>query len=305
MALIRGRRRAIALVAAWLIGLSISSAPAAAQQIVATVNDSPITDYDVEQRVRMHSVLGLPATSAIALEGLIEDRVKLIETRKYKIPAGEPQVVEGMGRVAALLQIPTATLSARLEAAGVSAQHVREHFGAQNAWLIYARSINRSLDVSERQVRTELSRRGASGGWEYDLRQIIFILPSNASEQTLRSRTREAEELRRRFTDCSTGPRLAARMHDVAVKETVTRSGETLDAGFVRLLDSMPIGRITAPRPTSTGLEMLALCGKRPSRDSEESAADEMRQSLLARRHEQEGDRLYSRVRARAVIVRR
>ncbi len=294
------------LVAALALVLNLSIAlPVCAQAVVATVNDSPVTDYDIEQRAKLHRVLKLPFTKDIAVEGIIEDRLKIIETKKYKIQPGEAEVVDAIGRVAQEMKIPTEALSAQMQKAGVSADHVREHFGAQYAWKIYARSMNKTLDISERKIRQELEKRGLKGGVEYTLRQIFFVVAAGSNEASVKSRMREAEALRNRFTDCSTGPQMAIQYTDVVVKDPVVRTGSAFPPAFARELDSTPVGRVTRPQRVQSGIEMLAICRKGPARDADESAADTIRQELLEKRFEQEGDKLYRRVRARAVVAKR
>ena len=83
-----------------LTGLLLLAGPACAQQVVATVNDSPVTDYDIDQRARLHRALRLPFERNIAIDGIIEDKLKIIETKKFKIRAGEAEIVDEIGRFA-------------------------------------------------------------------------------------------------------------------------------------------------------------------------------------------------------------
>ena len=67
-------------------GLLCVTAPAArAQSVIATVNDDPITDYDVQERMKLNKILQRPTTSDAALEDIIADRLKIGETMKFKI----------------------------------------------------------------------------------------------------------------------------------------------------------------------------------------------------------------------------
>ena len=288
-----------------LTGWLLLAGPACAQQVVATVNDSPVTDYDIDQRARLHRALRLPFERNIAIDGIIEDKLKIIETKKFKIQAGEAEIVDEIGRVARELKMPTEALSAEMQRAGVDAAHVREHFGAQFVWKVYTRSLNKTLDVSERQVRAELAKRGLAGGAEFTLRQIFVVVPPGSPETLVRTRLRDAETIRTRFTDCASGAAFATQMLDVAVKDPIVRTETALTPAIVKELSAMQVGRVTRPQRVQSGFEMLALCAKGVARDGVERASEQIRMELLDKRYEQEGDKLYRKVRQRAVVVKR
>src|SRR6476469_8419006 len=82
------------LFAAALAASVLTSAPAVRAQtadgqvVIVTVNDTPITTFDVTQRVGLNVVLGRGQGSVEeqrkrALENLIDDQVKLAEAKKY------------------------------------------------------------------------------------------------------------------------------------------------------------------------------------------------------------------------------
>ncbi len=288
-----------------LTGLLLLAGPACAQQVVATVNDSPVTDYDIDQRARLHRALRLPFERNIAIDGIIEDKLKIIETKKFKIQAGEAEIVDEIGKVARELRMPTEALSAEMQRAGVDAAHVREHFGAQFVWKVYTRSLNKTLDVSERQVRAELAKRGLAGGAEFTLRQIFVVVPPGSPETLVRTRLRDAETIRTRFTDCASGAAFATQMLDVAVKDPIVRTDTALTPAIVKELAGMQVGRVTRPQRVQSGFEMLALCARGVARDGVDKASEQIRMELLDKRYEQEGDKLYRKVRQRAVVVKR
>ena len=295
-----------AVAAALLASASCMSlaAPARAQQLVATVNDSPVTNFDVEQRAKLNRVLRLPTTREALLEGIYEDRLKLAETKKYGMQPSEQDAMGMIGRTAAQLKTQPQILYASMQKAGVSADAIKEHFGASYAWSAYVRTLNKTLDVSQTQIRAELAKKGSKGGADYSIRQIVFIVPTSASPAILQNRMREAEGLRNRFTDCAAGSQLARQLPDVAVKEAITRSSATLPDQLAEVIGRTQIGHLTPPSRTSGGIEMLAVCGKTDAKDSD-AAADSVRQELLGVRYDQEAIRLYKEIRAKAVVVNR
>lgn len=298
------RLRSLATALACALVLGCASAPARAQSLVATVNDSPITSYDLEQRIRLLRVLKQTATPAAALESIIEDRIKAAEVRKYGINPTAQDAGQELARIAAQRKIPAAALGPALQAAKVDSQHWQEHGRAQIGWRGYVSALNRNVSVSEAEVRAELDRRGARKSDEYNLRPVVFVVPRNASAGEADARAREAANLRSRFTDCESGLQFARALRDVAIRAPITRSLATVPEQLADSIEKTPVGRLTAPARTADGFEMLAVCSKGRA-GSDSSAAQDVRQELVAKKLEGAAEKLYQPLRKRAVIVKR
>lgn len=296
--------RSAALALCSIAMLGFAGAPAHAQSLVATVNDSPITSYDLEQRMRLLRALRLPASQPAALESIIEDRIKAAEIRKYGIQPTNQDAGQELSRIATERKIPPAALGAALQSARVDAQHWQEHGKAQIGWRGYVSALNKSVGVSETEVRAELARRGASKSQEYNLRPIVFIVPRNADAGVAETRAREAANLRTRFTSCDEGLQFARALRDVAIRPPLTRTLAALPDSMAATIEKTPVGRLTPPSRTADGYEMLAVCGKGRA-GSDSSAAQEVRQELLAKKLQGVAERLYKPLRARAIVVKR
>jgi len=287
-------------------GLLCVTAPAArAQSVVATVNDDPITDYDLQERMKLNKILQRPTTSDAALEDIIADRLKIGETMKFKIEPTDQDVGNAVAITARQLKISTQELAAALQRAAIDSHHWREHWKAEWVWGAYVHALYKMLDVSESDVRAELAKEGdkSDANDEYTLRQVILTVPGNASPDELESRMREATQLRARFTDCNEGAQLASAIQDVAVKEPLTRAGSTLGDQLRDLLNNTPVGHLTPPSRSPNGIEMVALCSKSALHDDAARGAT-VRDMLLSQRLNKEADRIFQEVRARAVIVK-
>jgi len=296
------------IAGALLACLALLAAPAPeaqAQALVATVNDSPITNFDLEQRIKLLRVLRAPATPQAALESIVEDRLKSAEASKYGLRPTDDDAATELGRIAAERKIPPGALAGALRASGVAPQHWQEHGKAHASWRALVQALNKTVGVSETEVRAELDKRRVKGDAnEYRLRQIIFIVPSSANAGALEARMREAESLRGRFNDCQSGIQIARALNDVVVKEQISRSAAQLSGELAEVLERTPVGRLTPPQRGSSGVEMLAVCGK-AQESGDGAAAQEIRQMLIARKLKTQEERLYAPIRARAVIVRR
>jgi peptidyl-prolyl cis-trans isomerase SurA len=296
-------RHLSALALALATGLMFAP-PASSQSLIATVNDSPITNYDLEQRVRLLRVLREPASPAAALESIIEDRIKAAETRKYGISPSVQDAGQELSRIAARKKIPPQSLGPALQSARVDTQHWQDHGRAQIGWRGYVSALNKGVNVSETEVRAELDRRGSKRSQDYNLRPIVFVVPRSASSGEAEGRAREASNFRTRFTDCESGLQFARALRDVAIRAPITRSLSALPEALAGTIEKTPVGRLTPPQRTADGYEMIAVCSAGGT-GSDSSAAQEIRQELLAKKLEGVAEKLYEPLRKRAIIVKR
>ncbi|MCC2095420.1 MAG: hypothetical protein KDJ29_00925, partial [Hyphomicrobiales bacterium] len=137
----------------------LTANPASAQRLVATANDAPITDYDVAQRIKLLRILRQKATSATALESLIEDRLKAGETKKYTINPTEQQIIQYAVRDAEKRKIPQNRFGYALQRS-IDPLHWKDHYRSQLAWDTLIGALFKAVNVSTREVDAELNRRG-------------------------------------------------------------------------------------------------------------------------------------------------
>jgi peptidyl-prolyl cis-trans isomerase SurA len=289
-----------------LMGGLVAPAPVFAQALVATVNDDPITSYDLEQRMKLLRVLKKPATRDAALESLTSDRLRLREVKKYGIVPGNSEMGGAIAKVASEIKVPAQTLASQVQGAGIQESNWTDYFKAEAGWAIYVRAMNKTLEVSEQDVRAELKKKGGKAAVpnEFTMRQVVFIVPASAAPAALQTRAREAQQLRLRFTDCQSGLALARGLTDVAVKEQFSRSGNSLGAELRDVLEKTPVGHLPPPQRGPSGIEMVAVCAKRDVHD-DAVAGEDIRQELLSKRLDTASAKLYAELRSRAVVVKR
>ncbi len=293
------------LVAVCLAAATLSATPVLAQTVVLTANDSPITNYDIAQRMKLLSILRMPASAQAATESLVEDRLKLLETRKYGISVSEQEISNEATRDAGERKISPQQLSAGIQRAGIDKNHWQEHWRAAYSWRGLVGAINKAVSVSEEEVRAEMQKKGSTiGSQEFRLQQVIFVVPASASVATYNARFSEATNLRSRFRDCTAGLQLARALRDVAIQPQISRRANTLSAELVSTLDRTPVGQLSPPSRGPTGVEMLAVCGKSDA-GSGSSASESIRDTLLMRKLQVDAEKRYAELRKRAVIVKK
>ena len=298
--------RSMSFLAIAVIGLFQPAVthPALAQAIVASINGDPITTIDIDERMKMLRVLRKPSTREAAIESLFTDRLESQESGKFGVELKDNDLSQGIVRTAKEMKMQPEALLAALNKAGVSADHIKAHFRSDLSFEFLVRAMNKGVEASEEQVRTELAKQGgkAASGTEYRLREVIFAIPHGATQATLTERAHEAEELRSKFNDCDSGIPAARALTDVTVRDPLVKTAIELNEGVRDMLDKTPTGHLTPPQRSTEGIEMLAVCSKDIPKD-DSAARTAIAQKILDARIEADEARRLKELRARAVVV--
>jgi len=288
-----------------LAPLSLSSS-CFAQVIIATVNNDPITNIDVEQRMKMLRVFKKANSQEAALQSVVDDRIKSNEADKYKLKPTESDINHQITQAAARMKVDPNALVGELQRAGVSPDHIKNHFSAEFSFSLLVQALNKGIEASEVQVRQEMAKEGskATAATEYTVRQIILPLLGNATAATVDARKHVADDIRSRFTDCDTGVPMARSMPDVVVKNPITRNSMQISDGMRQVLEKTPVGHVTQAERSPSGIEMLALCGKNSVKD-DATARQAIAQRLLSAHYDKEEERMLKEIRTHYVIKKR
>jgi len=276
-----------------------------AQVIAASINGDPVTNIDIDERMKMLRVLRKPATREDAIESLFAERLKIREAGKFSINPQDSDLSPQIVSVAKDMKLAPGTLIAALEHAGVPADHFKGYFRAELAFGVLVQALNKGVEASEEQVRAELDKQGGKGasGTEYTVRQVIFAVPHSATVATVQERAHDAERLREKFLSCESGIPIAQAIADVTVRDPIVKTAVELGDGVRQLLDTTPTGHLTPPSRSSEGIEMIAVCKKGASKD-DSAARAAMAQKLLAAHIAADGERRLKELRAKAVVVK-
>lgn len=257
-----------ACLAAVAISASLAvMAPATAQQVVAMVNGSPITAYDIDQRTKFIQLSTHKAASRKeVLDILIDEKIKLQEAQRYSVDAGKAEVERGITAMSARAGLSLDQFTQALARSGVSIETIKARMRSDTAWnqLLRAR-FPATFAIEDKEIRDAAKNlsEGEDVSYDYRLRQILFIVPSGSPKSLMENRMREAENLRSRFENCEDGIKMARTLRDVAVRDSVRRSSNDLPESMRNVLNSTQLGKLTKPEVTSQGVAVFALCEKR------------------------------------------
>lgn len=282
--------------------------PAKAQEggVAVIVNGVPITTFDIPQRQRLLQMReGRPFTAAQALDDLINDRVKFTEARRFRVEATEAQVNAAYAQVASRSGIDVRSFDQVLRAQGIEPRVYKGKIRADLSWAnIVGARFGRTIFVTDTQLADAIARRhtGASQLMEYNLRQVVLLVPATAPQAVVARRVAEANALRARFSNCTTDIDQVRNIADAAVRDPIRRTSTDLSPAFRTILDQTAIGKLTPPQRTPQGFEMVAVCSKQQASSDDTATRNQVREEITTAEMRRISADYLARLRRTAVI---
>jgi len=270
------------------LAIACGTARADQQSVIVTVNDQPITSYDVDQRLRLWQILGnskQDQSRKQALQALIDDLIKISAAKKNNVEAKEELVNAHLERMAKGMQTDVKGLAAKLKKQGVSINALRQYATAQisfNRLLVSLYKVNVTVDPAE--VDKALEKFANDPRLKpVTVYQIMEIsLPVEKSDpsmqqQLLYARAVEAETIKQRFQGCGSARAATEGVYNTVVKKPMEVDASKIPPQLKQALDKAGAGRLVGPALQNGGVQLIALCGRqniapqKPSRQMIES----------------------------------
>jgi peptidyl-prolyl cis-trans isomerase SurA len=284
------------------------AAPLHAQTVAVMVNGEPITAYDIEQRNKLNALSHKTATRQQVIDELIDEKVKIKEGKKFGVDPSGSDIDATFAQMSTRMHTTPELLAKSLEAQGIRAETLKARIKADMVWGSLVRGrFKESLQVGEKDVAAAVpvnaddKDKPQTESFEYQMRPIVLIVPRGAAPAATESRRKEAEALRARVQTCDEANNLFKSMQNAAIRDTVTKTSADIPAVLRDVLDKMPIGHLTAPEVTKQGVEMVALCGRKPT-TVDTPKKREVREKMFAEKFEKKSKAYLEEVRKAAMI---
>lgn len=290
-----------------LAALILIGAPARAQNIVVMVNGDPITDFDIEQRSKLDQLTTQKTPNRQdVINELIDDRVKLKEGKKYGVDPGVSDINQSYEGMAQRMRVSPEQLTKSLEVKGVRPETLKSRMKAEMVWTSLVRGrYKEKLMVGEKdvadKVRQENGEKLQIEGTEYKMQPIVLIVPRGSSQAFLETRHKEAESYRARVGSCEEANSLFRSTPNATIRESVTKTTADLPEALRKVLDDTPIGHLTAPEVTKAGIEMVALCARKPTM-IDTPKKREIREKMYSEKYEKTQKAYLEEIRKAAMI---
>lgn len=242
------------------IALSLTAMVPAMAATVVTVNGEPISDIQVDQRLRLFRLEGNSTGRNGALEQLINEAVQIQEARRLGINVSNAQVDDAFLQIARNLNLSRDKLTEMLQQGGISGSTLQDRLRAAIAWNAVTESaVAPQVQISELELDQQAAAKLADfQNFDYILKEVTFVGGG---------RSGQANRFRSSFAGCDTAVELSLAYTDVAVVDVGRRHATQMPEAIAKELAGLNVGGITKPRAVASGLSMLAVCEKVQAED--------------------------------------
>lgn len=291
------------------VGLALIAVAVQAQSVSVTVNGTPITDQQINDRANMLRIEGQGASNSnrtqLATEQLIDDRIKLDEAARIGVSISDAQVDSAFANVASNMRSSVSNLNNVLVQNGVNPDTLRDRLRAALAWQqVVQQVLSSRVQLSELELEMQAAEQVTPAlSFDYILKEVLFVIPEGSGISASR-RTAEANQFRSRYTGCDTAVDLAIQFTDAAVRDVGRRHATQLPESIANELAGLTVGQISSPRVVEGGVSMLAICEKAQAEDLT-FLTEELRQEAGTDVLQAKAEEYLARLRDAASIIRR
>lgn len=264
------------------------------QSIAVLVNDEPITNYDITQRMRLLTVTRRQQPSEAmrkrVIEDLIAERIQLQAAAKSGVAVNDEEVDAVFGNVAKSNNMTADQLTTSLGQLGVNASTMKEQIRARIAWRqVVQRKFRGQVSVNASQVDEAISSEepaeGQKKATEFQLQRVRLELSGSPDQRTIARRLVEAERLRTRVRTCTNIEDVIRPLRKTSVKAVGRRTAQQVPQPTRAILLASQEGQMTPPTITSSGVELYVVCAKRSVNRNDEQR-QKVRSKLLSEEYD-------------------
>ncbi len=227
-----------------------------------------------------------------ALDGLIEERLKIQEAKRLNVLATDEQVNSTMAQLAKRNKMTPKEFAQHLKKVGASVSIMKQRFRASMSWsnVIRAR-FGQRVSVSNSDIDKLVGTGIGEDEVELGLQRILLTLPGKADQKQVAQRLREAETLRAKFTDCKVTSALASGVREARFQDLGKRRSASIPEPTRSLLRVAGKGEMLPPSLGEGGVELWAVCDRttiKAAQVKRDEVQNELRQKefdILAKRH--------------------
>jgi len=321
----RWLRLLLAATAAALIAIAPAASPARAADIVAIVNDQPITDLDLTQRIAMLEVMDDIPRGGIdkkkALRQLIDQAVKIQEAKRYNMLPSDTELKDRIKRLAQSMKLSVEQLYSKLEARGVSKQNFIDYVKAGMGFnRIIQGKYQQDIKVSDAEVDAKMAEFQSKISQEqskimndprmkpvtvYSLMEINLPVEGDDA-MLLQSRAIEASQVLQRLKSCSGLKAASEGIFDVKKGKTFEADANKIPPQMRAALDKVGVGRAIGPMRGKGGIQLIAFCGVRkltpPKPNFEAPTRQQVERAALNEKYDELEEQYLSTVRDKIYV---
>ncbi len=245
------------------------------QQIVTVVNDSPISLYDLKQRVLLFMISSgkrqisqeeQQYMNQQALQSLIDDKLKTQEASKYKTVISKEEQEQSFATYAQQMRITPQQLEQQLNQTGILKESMLKQIEASLAWeQVVGGLLMPQVSISDEEIYSILDRmQNNKGQYEYHPLEIFLLVSENDKREESRiAATKIIEQLNNKAPFQVMARQFSQSTTSAVGGDLGWLMESQLNPEMMAALKNMEPGQIAGPIETEDGFYILQLAGKR------------------------------------------
>ena len=275
-------RKSVLFASVYILVLTLASLARADQGVIAVVNDHAITNFDIDQRIKLLGLLGERNPAKLARKevanALINDYVKIDEARLGKIDPSISEVDDRLKSMANGLKTDRAGLESKLTSLGLSNDTMRHYVMAQMSFarLLQVKyhdkvsvdqgDVDRKFAAVKSQIQGQVAQISSDPRRQpvrvISLQEINFPVDGN-DPQLLQSRAIEAGQVAQKLSSCSAFKTATAGIFNVKIGRKIEADSRKMPPPMLAQLQQRGLGHALGPMRYKGGVQLLAFCGTR------------------------------------------
>lgn len=268
------------LAGALIIAASVSPAGALSTRVVATVNDTAISGYQISQRIKLLKILrpdmvrgSEKQQQKVALHNLIDEKLKTEEAKRLRVLLPNDRIEKIISETPNLQN-----LSKRLKSQGLSSRLVNTYIATRMSWnrLVSSKhpnlppisdaQIDASMGKFQRDFQRQVSERAVS---IYELLPITLPVDRQATpeltNEVARSRLIEADRIAKRFKSCGSARKAASGVFNVQIGKRLPADPRKMTKQMRNTLNRAGPGSafVMGVAPDRSSVQIMAFCGRK------------------------------------------
>lgn len=187
------------LLGALIFGMTLPAMAQGAYSVAYRVNESVISNYDIDQRVKLMRALGAngPNIRQSAIDALIDDRLKIQTATSFGVEVDDASLSRAIESYAEQRNLTTQSLLAKLRRSGVAAESLEEFISVSLAWRTILRArFGEQASPSEIELNQQLNTYAVSSAQTIQLGEIVLPYLGRGQDATVALASQLVAELR-------------------------------------------------------------------------------------------------------------
>jgi peptidyl-prolyl cis-trans isomerase SurA len=268
-----------------------------AQGVAVTVDDLPITNFDISQRINLENALGGRVSTDFAtrkriLGTLVNEKVAKTQANKLGFNLSTTQIDERIDGMTQRMKLSRADLRKRLSEKGVDESTLKAQIEGSIyiRWVMQQQKVDTDIKVDQAKVDAKINEIMSDPRMKpltvVSVQQVDLPVENPRSamgQQLMYARAVEARQIMQRYKGCNSIKSASRDIFNVKVGRRMEADVDKLPKELRSALLKAGTKKLIGPVPGATGIKLFANCGTRKIRPP----APDRRQVEAAVRNEQ------------------